>query len=481
MYLQDVSCKEKQESMTRRLSALSLALSALACVSPPCLTAQTKGTWVLQDARIVPVSGPAIEHGTVIVRDGLIEAVGANLTPPKDGWVLDCKGLTVYPGLIDGLSNWGLTNTPVVTTPVAGGRGGRGQVVTIATPAPTAAPQPQNQTPSRGPEDRPSNTSYIKAADQIFPNDRMIETARNGGYTSAVTFSTANIVSGQGSVINLAGERAGEMVIADAVGQYLTMRTAGPRSYPGSLMGTIAYIRQLYLDAEHYKLAKSIYEKHPLGLQRPAYDRTLEGLLNSPRVLLPATRDVEVLRMLAFAKELKVNAVLYGGHEAWKSADAIKQAGTPVLVSLRYPEKAADPDPMLDEAERVLELRDKAPTAAGALAKAGVKFAFYSDTVATPRELMRAVKKAIDAGLDSSAALRAMTLSPAEIFGVADRLGSIEKGKIANLVVADGDLFATSTKVKYVFVDGGKFEPPVEEPTRPGFGGRGGGRGGPVQ
>jgi hypothetical protein len=344
------------------------------------------------------------------------------------------------------------------------------------------ATQTQVQLPSRGPEDRPSNTSYIKAADQLFPTDRAIETARNGGFTSAVTFPNSNIFSGQGSVINLAGERAGDMVIAPAVGQYLTLRTAGFRSYPGSLMGTIAYIRQIYMDAEHYKLANSIYEKHPVGLQRPAYDRTLEGVLASPRVLLPATRAVEVERMLAFIKELKLNAVLYGGHEAWKSADLLKASGVPVLLSLRYPEKNADADPMLDEAERVLELRDRAPTTAAALAKAGVKFAFYSDGVATPRELMRAVKKAIDAGLDPATALRAMTLAPAEIFGVADRIGSIEKGKIANLVVADGDLFATSTKVKYVFVDGGRFEPPVEEPAaRPGFTGRGGGRGGPVQ
>ncbi len=467
--------------MTKRFSALWLAPVALVCAAPPGLLAQAKGTWVLQDARVVPVSGPAIEHGTVIVRDGLIEAVGANLPAPKDGWVIDCKGLTVYPGLIDGLSNWGLANTPPAAAAAAGGRGGRGGVAVVATPAPTQVVV-QAQTVSRGPEDRPSNVSWIKAADQLFPNDRALETARNGGFTSAVTFPTGNIFSGQGSVINLAGEKAGDMVIADAVGQHLSMRTAGFRSYPGSLMGTIAYIRQIYLDAETYKLAKSIYEKHPQGLQRPSYDRTLEGVLASPRVLLPATRNVEVERMLAFAKELKVNAVLYGGHEAWKSVDALKQSGTSVLLSLRYPEAAADADPAQEDAERVLMLRDKAPTTAGVLAKGGVKFAFYSDGLATPRELMRAVKKAIDAGLESTAALRALTLSTAEIFGVSDRIGSIEKGKIANLVIADGDLFATSTKVKYVFVDGGKYEPPVEEPAaRPGFGGRGGGRGGPAK
>ena len=462
---------------------MTLATLALAGVTPPDLLAQAKGTWLLQDARVIPVSGPALEHANIIVRDGLIEAVGANLAAPKDAWVIDCKGLTIYPGLIDGLSNWGLTNSPPATTTGGnggrGGGGGRGAVPAPAAPTPT--PAPQAQTASRGPEDRPSTTSWLKAADQLYPNDRALETARNGGFTSAVTFPTGNIFSGQGSVINLAGERAGDLVLAAAVGQYLSLRTAGFRSYPGSLMGTIAYIRQVYLDADRYKLAKAIYEKHPQGLQRPAYDRALEGVLASQRILLPATRNVEVERMLAFAKELKVNVVLYGGHEAWRSVDVLKQSGAPVLLSLKYPEKAADSDPALDEADRILELRDKAPTTPGALAKAGIKFAFYSDGVATPRELKAAVKKAIDAGLDPAAALRALTLSPAEIFGVSDRIGSIEKGKIANLVVADGDLFATATKVKYVFVDGARFEPPVEEtaPARPN-GGRGG-RGGPAK
>ena len=90
------------------------------------LSAQGRGAYALQDAKIVRVSGPVIEHGTIIVRDGLIEAVGEKLTPPPDAWVIDCRGLTVYPGLIDALSNWGLTNTPPVTAAAAGGgRGGR--------------------------------------------------------------------------------------------------------------------------------------------------------------------------------------------------------------------------------------------------------------------------------------------------------------------------------------------------------------------
>jgi imidazolonepropionase-like amidohydrolase len=447
------------------------------------LNAEAPGTYALRDARIVRVSGPVIEHGTVIVRDGLIEAVGDNITPPADAWVVDCKGLTVYPGLIDALSNWGMTNTPAATTALAaGGRGGRGAVAVVAAPTPAATPTVAAAPPARGPEDRPSNTAYIKAADQLFPTDRNIETARNGGYTTAVAFPTQNIFAGQGSVIDLAGERAGDMVISDAVGQYIAIGGGGRGGgggggYPGSLMGIIAYVRQIYLDADRYKLAKSIYEKHPQGLQRPAYDRTLEGVLASPRVLLPATRAVEIERMVAFAKEMKMNAVIYGGLEAWRETDLLKKTNTPVLVSLKYPERTRDADPTLDEPLLTLELRDKAPAAAGALAKAGVKFAFYSDGQSTPRDLMRAVKKAIDNGLNPNDAIRALTLTPAEIFNVSDRVGSIDKGKIANLVVADGDLFADRTKVKYVFVDGNKFEP-MEDTTAPTAGGRGGRGGG---
>ncbi len=467
----------------RGITLIPLALAALGGIQ---LSAQERGAFALRDAKIVRVSGPVIEHGTVLVRNGLIEAVGENVTVPADAWVIDCKGLTVYPGLIDALSNWGLTNSPPASAAAAGGRGGRGAVATPLVPTPTVNPLAALTAPvSRGPEDRPSNAAFSKAADLLFTTDRAIETARNGGYTTAVTFPTGNIFAGQGSVLNLAGERTGDMVIADSVAQYITFpaggRGGGGRGYPGSLMGVIAYIRQIYLDAEHYKLAKAIYEKHPDGLARPAYDRVLEGVLANNRVLLPAVRDTEILRMISFAKEMKLNAVIYGGHEAYRSADALKASGLPVLLSLKYPEKAADLDPAVDESIRVLELRDKAPTTAGVLARAGVKFAFYSDGVATPRDLMRAVKKAVDAGLDPDAAMKALTLNPAEIYGVANRLGSIDKGKIANLVVADGDLFADRTHVKYVFVDGGKFEPLPEEPaTRPG--GRGGrAQGGPAR
>jgi hypothetical protein len=423
-------------------------------------SAEGPQVYAIRNVRIVPVSRPAIEKGTVVIRDGLIEAAGAEVQPPADAWVIEGAGLTVYPGLIDALSTWGIPSaavpTATTTTAVTSTRAASAAATLTVTPVRAI----------NGPEDRPSNTSYLKAADEIIATDRSIESARDAGFTTAITFPTGNIFAGQGAIFDLGGERSGAMIVNPSAGMYIALsqpRTPGgpgaaSRSFPGSLMGVIAYIRQIYLDADHYKLANEIYAKHPQGLQRPAYDRTLEAVLESPRILLPASRAVEVDRMVRFGQELKRSTVIYGGAEAWRATDLLKQSKTPVLISLKWPERLPTADPDEPDTLRVLEMRDKAPSAPGVLAKSGVKFAFYSDGIASPKDVTKSVAKAIEAGLAPADAVRAMTLSAAEIYNVADRLGSIDRGKIANLVVTDGELFQERTKIKYVFVDGVKYE-----------------------
>jgi imidazolonepropionase-like amidohydrolase len=137
----------------------------------------------------------------------------------------------------------------------------------------------------------------------------------------------------------------------------------------------------------------------------------------------------------------------------------------PVLVSAKWPEKAKDADPEAEELLRVLELRERAPAVPAALAAQKVTFAFYSDGLAGPKEVLANVRKAIDAGLPADAALRAMTLDAAQIYGVADRLGSLETGKIANLIVTHGALFDEKTTVEHVFVDGERFDVPEPAPS----------------
>ncbi len=423
----------------------------------------------IRNARIVTVSGPPIAKGTVVLRNGLIEAVGENVAVPADAWVVDGEGLTVYPGLIDSLSTWGMP-VPAATAAAAIARGGRGGPTTPAPATPAAAAPP-----ARGPEDRPSTTSWLHAADEIQIADPRIERARSAGFATAVVFPTQGIFAGQGSIVNLgAAERTGELVVSPSAGQYISFaRTGGfGGGFPSALMGAISYVRQIYLDAEHYRLVTETYAKDPRGMERPQYDRALEGVLESRRILLPANRLVEIDRMLRFAAELKQPAILYGGREAYRpeTADLLKKYKTPLLVSLRWPEAPRDANPEDEVTFRTLETRDKAASAPALLQKAGVPFALYSDGLDQPRDLQRAVKKAIDSGLSREDAIRALTLSAAQIYGVADRLGSIEKGKIGNIVVTRGDLFDDRTKIEMIFIDGRKYEPAPDAAPAPGRG-----------
>lgn len=302
----------------------------------------------------------------------------------------------------------------------------------------------------------------------VKPTDRRLEQARAAGFTSSATFPNRGIISGLGAMINLAGDRGSDMVVAQPIGEQIILRTAGFRAgFPNSLMGVLAYVRQVYLDAEQYKQAKLIYASHVSGQERPAYDHYLDGLAEAPRILLPATEAQQIDRIIAFSAELKQPTVLYGLHEAFKRIDAIKRSNLPVLVSLKWPEKPREANPADIPSLRELELRANAPSVPGLLEKAGAKFAFYSDTV-EPADLKKAVKKAIDAGLPRAEAIKALTLNTAQIYGVSDRLGSIEKGKIANLVVMKGEAFEDKTTVEYVFVDGKLFKPSKEPAPPPG-------------
>ena len=449
----------------KRIAAAILLLAAYAWADSPSAVA-------IRNAKIVTVSGATIAKGTVVLRKGLIEAVGENVQVPADAWVVDGEGMTVYPGLIDPLSTVGIAGA--ASAAGATGRGGGGRNQTQANPLAALAAAAVTQPRSNGPQDRPQTTSWIVAADEISATDRRIETVRGAGVTTAVTFPTRGIFGGQGSIVDLAtADRAGELVVESPVGQYISIGRGGGGGggggFPGSLMGIIAYVRQMYIDADYYKMQKEAYAKNPRGMERPQYDRALEGVLDSKRILLPANREVEIDRIIRLAADLKRPTIIYGAREAYRpeAVALLKKAGLPVLVSMKWPTAAAGPDAHLEEESmRQLETYDLAPSAPAQLQKAGVKFALYSDGIDTPRELQRAVKKTMDAGLTREQALRALTLTPAEIYGVSDRLGSIEKGKIANLVVTRGDIFENNTKVEMIFVDGKKYTPAADAAGR---------------
>jgi hypothetical protein len=194
-------------------------------------------------------------------------------------------------------------------------------------------------------------------------------------------------------------------------------------------------------------------------------------------VVVTADTPQEVERALALADPFKLNLMLSGLSEAGPIAPLLAQRKVPILLTVKFPERERDVDPEAEEELRALQRRVEAPQNAAALAKAGVRFAFQSADMA-PRDFLRNVGRAVQAGLDKDIALRALTLTPAEFYGVSNRLGSIEKGKTANLVAMTGDLFDQRSQVKFVFVDGQKFEPEPEQAPPQGGQGRGGPGGG---
>jgi imidazolonepropionase-like amidohydrolase len=245
-----------------------------------------------------------------------------------------------------------------------------------------------------------------------------------------------------------------------------------------SLLGSIAFVRQSFLDAQHQQLEKQRYEKMKTGVTRPTYDPSLDAIQPALARALPVAFQAdlarEILRSLNMAKSFNLDPVITGAREADQVVADLKALNARVIYGLDYPARSRTLPPDADESIRELRARAQASKTPGALEKGGVLFAFSSGSIQQPRDFVRNAARAVKDGLTPDAAVRALTINAARIAGAADRLGSLEKGKIANVIVTDGDLFEDRTRVVHVFIDGRKVE--AEAPATPG--GRGRGRGG---
>src|SRR6201986_1858737 len=239
-------------TMRRSLPTASAMFAAavalfLGAVTPHSAAAQggEPQTFAIRGATIVPVSGPRIENGTVIIAHGVITAVGKDVNFPQETWVIDGKGLTVYPGLIDSFTDVGI----------------------VTPPAQEGGPRTP---PSRGPEDRPASTPWRDAAGEATLSDKRIATWREGGFTTVISAHKGGIFPGQAALLDLGGERNGDLVVKSPVAIPVSLQPPGNfASFPGSLMGTLGYVHQVWLDTEWSGRAESIYDKNPKGMARP--------------------------------------------------------------------------------------------------------------------------------------------------------------------------------------------------------------------
>jgi imidazolonepropionase-like amidohydrolase len=452
------------------------ALLAVVAVSAPALAAQRNApsTYAITNAKLVPVSAPVIEKGTIVIRDGLIVALGAHVAVPADARVIDGTGLTVYPGLFDAFGSIGLAS---VAPAGGGGRGGGGAApVTAATTGRggngLTADQPRGVEPE------------VSAADLLKLDEDALDGPRSAGIATALSAPSAGIFQGQSALINLGGASVSAMIVRPNVAQHIAFSSGrgggGGGGYPGSLMGVFAVLRQELLDAQRYRDLKAAYAKNPKNMQRIEFDASHESLLpalaGQQPVVMVANSQREIERALDLAKEFGLRVIIAGGSEAYLVAGRLKAENVPVLLSINFPRRTAAPAPDADpEPIRLLRERVEAPKGPGRLAAAGVKFAFQSGGITTWSEFDANVQRAVEGGLTADQAIKALTWQPAELFGVSDRLGSLEVGKIANLTVTKGDLTDKAMRINQLFVDG---RPIALHPAAPaaGAGGSGGAR-----
>ena len=423
-------------------------LVALALAVPFALRADTPNVYAIRGARIVTAAGATIESGTIVVRRGVIDAVGASVAVPPDAAVIDGAGKTVYPGLID------LGNTRAADQP---------------------APQLPQNIRTTAELERWKRLQILKpqarAADAVKVDDAELTRLASAGITAVLALPAGEVISGQSALVNVAAPpdepqignivepRRGLVVVKSPVALHVSFPDrprAANNGYPESLMGVIAFVRQAFLDAQHYAEIRSAPQRALPGEEPddPALEAMQPAIERKIPVAFEANEGRQILRALKLAKELKLEPIVTGGRHAEEVAADLKAQNVRVVYSLNYPVRPRTLAPDADEPLSAMRERAEAPKVPAALAAAGVSFAFSSSGLSDPKDFVKNAAKAVRAGLAVDAAVRALTLSAATIAGVGDRLGSIEKGKIANLVVADGDLFDEKTKITRVFVAG---------------------------
>lgn len=422
-----------------------LTASLLAAAANSATHAVVVPGYAIVGARIVTVSGTTIDKGTVVVRGGEIVSVRDGSDAPGDVQRVDGTGLTVYPGIID-----------------LGAEAGLDQ------PAAAAPQNPDSREVTERFRRQQLIRAHVRAADLVSPTSADLAKFADAGITSVVVVPRGDGIAGVSALIDvvapeidpqvgrLAVDPRGGMILRPEVALHIAIPGRGwAGAYPASLMGGTAFVRQALLDAQHYQRTATLPEASPA---RPSYDAALDAigraLAGSLPVAFSASSTREIRRALAMAAEFSVRPVIVGAHGAADVTSELKAAGARVVVSLNLPTRPRALAQDADETLKALQDRDGARKVAGALSRAGVPFGFASAGLKDPKDLVGNARITVQNGLPADVAIRALTLDAATLAGLGSRLGSIERGKRANLVVTDGDLLGEKTRVKHVFIAG---------------------------
>jgi len=426
-----------QATILRRCHFILCLLSFLYVALPACAYGQSPlpNVYAITHAKIFTLAGSPIEDGTIVIRDGKIAAIGAAVEVPSAAQVIDGKGLQVYPGLFDSVTQMGLSEISAVSATVDASETG-------------------NYNPD------------VVAATAISPSSEHIPVTRASGITEVLAvpasggmdfFGGRGILGGQASAIHLAGWAIEEMLLKKSAAMVLNWPEIQTETFD---FATFSRKEKPYTEAKqeyekqvneltdwlerahHYAQAmeKGSVAKYDRDLKLEALAPVLRGELP---VLVFADRSRDIRNAVEFCDKQKLKMILAGGAEAYKVKDLLRSKDIPVILRPMLTLPTDEDDPY-----------DRLLSQPAELAAAGVKFAFASFDNSFARRLGQNAANAVAYGLPYDEALKAVTVNPAQIFGLADRIGTLEQGKIANLIVTNGDPLELTTDVRYLFIRG---------------------------
>lgn len=375
--------------------------------------------YALTNGTIYTITNGIIENGTVLISEGKIEFAGTSTNIPDDYLIINCDGLRIYPGLFDSGTSLGLVEIGSL------------------------------------PETRDNSevgefNANMEAITAINPNSELIPVTRVNGITTVLAEPSGNLFNGQSCVINLFGYTPEAMSLIKNSGLHLNFPSRGRVS---SFDKTSLREREKRYDEAMNKLnslwemAENYVRNFNEGKSNFKKDNRFEPFINLFDKKLPliinVNRDVDILRAIDWVKEKNINVIFSGVNEGWRVADEIAKAGIPCLVG-----------PVLSVPTRQEDRYDAPYLNAEKLRKAGVKFAFRTGESSNVRNLPYNAASAVAYGMPYEEALKGVTTYPAQIFGIDNLIGSIENGKIANIVVTDNDILEVATEIKYLFING---------------------------
>lgn len=426
---------------------LYLCLSVLVCGTISLLNAQSDGsqqnqtgrtgTFAIVGARIVTVSGATIENGTVVIQNGKIAAVGAGASIPSGAERIEGRGLTVFPGMIDAATNLGLAEI--------------GQGVNASVDIAETGTMNANAKAIRG----------------IHPHSSHVNVARVNGVTTVMSYPTGGLISGQGAIINLNGSTQDDMAVIGEFGLVINFPriAGGGGGFGGGGFGAagaqpldftelvkrrdtqVEELKKTFRTAESYLRAREAYGKDktlPFVAIDLKFDAMAAYIRGQKPVIFTAERERDIRGVAKFVADMQLKGIIVGGQEAWKAADDLRKNNISIIYTNIYslPVRNDDAYDYLFEAPAKMQA-------------AGIKYCISTgDGGAEVRDLPYHAGLAGAFGLSKDDALKSVTIYAAQVLGIDDRMGSIEVGKVANVVVADGDILEARTNIKYVFING---------------------------